>query len=213
MSIPNFKSKPSYWTKEDPKFCSRSAKINAVKLRINHGKSLLHYPCKLYVDGKVDEMNWKWDVDLISYMEIFEVIKSLSYVRAKCIWYHDPKFSLERRLRPMNNDKDILKFGEDMKGYDYADIYVDHIVDEPEVVTKDEIREYVEVQQETINVDSDDEVHLEDNDEDNVEEMEKVQLEQREEVQGEKSEEDEDFVQDDNDDLDDNEFNELDEDD
>lgn len=63
-------------------------------------------------------------------MEIFELIKSLGYARFKIIWYHDLKFSLERGLRPINNDKDVLKFGEDMKGYDCDDIYVEHIADD-----------------------------------------------------------------------------------
>lgn len=56
-----------------------------------------------------------------------------------------------------------------MKGYDCVDIYVKNIVDEPTVVTKDEVREYVEAQQETINIDSDGEVHVEDKDEDHGE--------------------------------------------
>ncbi|KAI5441136.1 hypothetical protein KIW84_010557 [Lathyrus oleraceus] len=168
---------PSSWTKEDPKFCSRQAKINVVKLRTNQGGSLIYYPCKLYVDGEVDELNWKWEVDLMSYMEIFRVIKSLCYARVKCMWYHDMKFSLERGIRTINNDKDVLKFGEDMKGYDYNDIYVEHIVYEPNFVTENEVREFVEAQQETINVELDDEVHIEDKDEDNVEETEEVQLE------------------------------------
>ncbi|KAI5439999.1 hypothetical protein KIW84_025384, partial [Lathyrus oleraceus] len=108
---------------------------------------------------------------------ILEVIKSLCYVRVKCMWYHGLKFSLECRFRPINIDKDVLKFGKDMKGYDFADIYIEHIVDEPNVVTGDKVREYVEAQQETINVDSDDEVHVEDKDEDHVEETEEVQPE------------------------------------
>lgn len=47
----------------------------------------------------------------MSYMEIFKVITSLGYVRIKCMWYHDPKFSLERGLRPINNDTKVFKFG------------------------------------------------------------------------------------------------------
>lgn len=124
----------------------KPTKINVVKLRIDHGGSLLHYPCKLYVDGKVDELNWKWDVDLMLYMEIFEVIKSSGYTRVKCMWYHDLKFSLECWLRPIIKDKDVLKFGEGMKGYDYVDIYVEHIVDEPNIIAEDEVKGYVKAQ-------------------------------------------------------------------
>ncbi|KAI5421780.1 hypothetical protein KIW84_045278 [Lathyrus oleraceus] len=191
----------------NPNF-TRPTKINAVKLRISHGGSLFHYPCKLYVDRKIYELNSKWDVDSISYMEIFKVTKSLGYVRVKFMWYHDSKFSLEHGRIPINNDKDILKFREDMKGYDYVNIYVEHIVDELNVVIEDGVREYIKARQDTINIDSNDEVHLEDKDEDHLEETEEVQDEQREEFQ---SEEDEDFVQDDNDDLYDSEFNEIDE--
>lgn len=61
------------------------AQINAVRLRINHEGTLLHYSCKLGIDGKVEEMNWEWDMDFMSYMDIGEVIKKLGCKRIKCM--------------------------------------------------------------------------------------------------------------------------------
>ncbi|XP_058765307.1 uncharacterized protein LOC131638779 [Vicia villosa] len=176
-------------TKEDHNFCSRPADTTAIRLRINHGGDLVHNPCKLYVNGKVKEMNWTFDVDFMCYMDFIKVVNNLGYIRIKGMWYHHPKFSFERGLRPLNNDADVLKFGEDMNGYDVGNIYVEHIVDEPVVLSEEQVREYVEPVQDTIEIESDDEVHLDN------------------------SEEDEDFVQDDKDDLGDSEFDELDEDD
>ncbi|KAI5412884.1 hypothetical protein KIW84_057491 [Lathyrus oleraceus] len=163
---------PSSRTKGDPKFCTRPSQANAVTLTINHrGGTLLHYPCKFYLNGKLEDMNWKWDIDFMSYMDIKEVIKKLGYIRIKCMWYHDLKYSFEHGVKPINNDKDVLKFGEEMSGYEIASIYVEHVVNEPTIITEDEVREFVEPIQEPINIESD--------------EREEVQVEEREELQSE----------------------------
>lgn len=62
----------------------------------------------------------------------------------QCIWYHDLKYSFEHGLKPLNNDKDVLKFGEDMSSYESANICVEHVVDKPDVITEYEVRNYVE---------------------------------------------------------------------
>ena len=77
-------------------------------------------------------------MDFMCYMDFMKVVKELGYVRIKGMWYHHLKLSLARGLRPLNNDADVLKFGEDMKGYDLGNIYVEHVVDEPEVLTEEE---------------------------------------------------------------------------
>jgi hypothetical protein len=76
-------------------------------------------------------MNWKWDVDTMSYMQVERMIKNEGYNNIKCLWYWDPKFSFSRGLRSLNNDGDVLKFIEDIKGFDVVDVYVEHTIDNP----------------------------------------------------------------------------------
>lgn len=52
----------------------------------------------------------------------------------KCIWYCNPRFSFSRGLTSIKNDADVLKFVEDVKGYDLDDVYVKHCVDTPDIV-------------------------------------------------------------------------------
>lgn len=103
--------------------------------------------------------------------------------------YHHPKFSFECGLIPLNNDAYVLKFGEDMNGYDLANIYVKHIVYELIVISEEQVKKYVELVHDPIQIDSDDEIHVDE------------------------SEEDKDCVQDDKDDLGDSELDDLDKDD
>ncbi|XP_058741783.1 protein bfr2-like [Vicia villosa] len=84
---------------------------------------------KLYVGGIASEMNWDWDVDLMSYMEIEKMIKNEGYCNIRCLWYWNPKFAFSRGLRPLNDDKDVLRFMEDIRGYKLIDIYVEHKVE------------------------------------------------------------------------------------
>ncbi|KAI5448203.1 hypothetical protein KIW84_015576 [Lathyrus oleraceus] len=167
---------------EDSKFYSRRAHTNAVRLRISHGGNLVHYTCKIYANGKVEEMNWKCDMDFMSYIKTFKDINKLGYVRIKYMWYHDPKFSFKCELRPLNNDTYVLKFGEDMNGHDVSNIYVKHIIDEPIVITEDEVGEYVEFVHDPIQIDSDDEVHVEEKGVVHFEEREEVHVERGEKV-------------------------------
>lgn len=86
----------------------------------------------MYVCAQVDEMNWSWDVDLMSHMQITKMVKSLGYMSFKRLWYQHPKYSFTRGLRPLNNDEDVLKFAEDVKGFNVIDVFVEHCIDNPE---------------------------------------------------------------------------------
>lgn len=48
---------------------------------------LFSEPIKWYVDGEVNEMNWQWGVDFISYIDVKRLIKIEGYVDIKYIWY------------------------------------------------------------------------------------------------------------------------------
>ncbi|KAK2427339.1 hypothetical protein QL285_025923 [Trifolium repens] len=72
-------------------------------------------------------------------MEIDGLIKSLGYASVKCLWYCDPSLSFSRGLRPLNNDNDLLNFVGDVKGFEVVDVYVEHIVDNPLVVSESDV--------------------------------------------------------------------------
>nr|XP_027186490.1 uncharacterized protein LOC113784480 [Cicer arietinum] len=128
----HFEFSPSSDRKEDTKFCARPTSVHRVRLRINHGGSFVNHPVKMYVCAQVDEMNWSWDVDLMSHMQITKMVKSLGYMSFKSLWYQHPKYSFTRGLRPLNNDEDVLKFAEDVKGFNVIDVFVEHCIDNPE---------------------------------------------------------------------------------
>lgn len=73
-------------------FASRPTKEQFFRLRIHHRSHLVYHPVKLYADEIVSEMNWDWDVDLVSYMQIERMIKSEGYCNIRCLWYLNPKF-------------------------------------------------------------------------------------------------------------------------
>ncbi|CAI8588931.1 unnamed protein product [Vicia faba] len=75
-------------------------------------------------------MNWDWDVDLMSYMDIEKMIKNERYCNMRCLWYWNPKFSFSRGLQPLNDDKDVLRFMENVREFKLIDIYVEHKVEE-----------------------------------------------------------------------------------
>jgi len=46
-------------------------------------------PSNLYVNGKMEEMNCGWDVDVVSYMDIAKLVESLGYSDFKSLGYVD----------------------------------------------------------------------------------------------------------------------------
>jgi len=59
-----------------------------IRLRIHHMGELLQKPFKMYIKGKVDEMDLEWDVDYISHYKLEELVKcEEKYDNIKCMWY------------------------------------------------------------------------------------------------------------------------------
>ena len=90
-------------------------------------------------DGNVSEMNWKWDVDFMSYMDLESLIQSEGYKNIKCLWYWDPAYRFSRGLRSLNNDQDVLQFSKDVIVYDVIDVYVEHNVKMLDIVDDSEL--------------------------------------------------------------------------
>ncbi|CAI8615409.1 unnamed protein product [Vicia faba] len=65
----------------------------------------------------------------MSYMNLKNLIKDEGYRNIKCTWYWNPKYSFSRGLRPLNCDSDVLKFAEDIKGFELVDVYVEHSIE------------------------------------------------------------------------------------
>ncbi|KAI5404841.1 hypothetical protein KIW84_051852 [Lathyrus oleraceus] len=112
---------------------------NKIRLRIHHMGKLVETPVKWYVNWEVTEMNWRWHVDYMSYMELKDMIKSEGYINIKCLCYWNPAYSFSRGLRPLNNDQDVLQFSKYVVGYDVIDVYVEHSVGIPEIINDNEL--------------------------------------------------------------------------
>jgi hypothetical protein len=57
----------------------RPAETQRVRIRFHHRGELVNSPVKWYINGEVSEMNWKWDVDTMSYMQVEMMIKNEGY--------------------------------------------------------------------------------------------------------------------------------------
>ncbi|KAI5428147.1 hypothetical protein KIW84_033232 [Lathyrus oleraceus] len=121
------------------KLCLRPSQNHKVKLRIHHKDRLVVEPVKWYVDGYVSEMNWKWDVELMSYMDLKSLIKSEGYKGIRCMWYWNSRFNFSCDLRLLNNDNDALQFAKDVIGFEVMDVYVEHNVEILETVDDSEL--------------------------------------------------------------------------
>lgn len=62
------------------------------------------------------------------------LIKSEGYKNIKCMWYWKLRFSFSCGLRPLNNDVDVLQFVKDVTRYKLVDLYVEHTIDDIEVL-------------------------------------------------------------------------------
>ncbi|WJX34001.1 hypothetical protein P8452_22155 [Trifolium repens] len=122
-------------TKKNDKYCARPAETQEIRLRIYHGGLFIDSPCKMYVKGQMDEMNW--GVDFTSYKDVVELVKSLGYRDFKCLYYRHPQLALSRGLRPLNCDDNVLTFIEDIKGYEVVEVYLEHLVDTPILIEED----------------------------------------------------------------------------
>ncbi|KAK2416396.1 hypothetical protein QL285_038793 [Trifolium repens] len=125
----------------------RSSEKQHIRIKFHHKGQLVTKPVHWYINGVIDERDLNWNVDMLSYMEIDGLVKSLGYSSFKCLWYCDPRLSFSRGLRPLNKDNDVLKFIGDVKGFEVVDVYVEHKVDNPLVVS-DPVVEDVSVQAE-----------------------------------------------------------------
>ena len=70
--------------------------IQTVRLKIHHGGMFIYQPFTLYINGHIEEEEWGWDVDTMSYIDFKKKINSLGYKSFMCLWYKDPRKALSR---------------------------------------------------------------------------------------------------------------------
>lgn len=70
-------------------------------------------------------------MDEMFHIDLTKVVNRIGYNDFKCLSYRHPKLSLAHGLRPLNTDRDVLKFAEDVKGFEEIEIYVEHLIDTP----------------------------------------------------------------------------------
>lgn len=85
------------------------------------------------------DMNWQWDVDLMSYMDIEKLVKSLGYRGFELFWYRN-SFALAHGLKPLQSDSDVIQLAEDVKSCEVIEIYMDHIIDIPIIVYNEDVK-------------------------------------------------------------------------
>lgn len=64
------------------------------------------------------------------YMQIEELIKGEKYCNIKCLWYWNPNFSFSRGLQPLNNDNDVLRFAQGVRGFKIIGVCVEQKVED-----------------------------------------------------------------------------------
>ncbi|WJX76245.1 hypothetical protein P8452_59685 [Trifolium repens] len=84
------------------KHCMWPPEKQCVRIKFHHKGQLVTKSVHCYINGVVDERDWNWNVDMLSYMEIDGLVKSLGYASVKCLWYCDPRLSFSQGLRPLN---------------------------------------------------------------------------------------------------------------
>ncbi|CAK8541677.1 unnamed protein product [Lathyrus sativus] len=121
------------------KFCLRPSETQKIRFRVHHRGYFVDTPAKLYVVGLILEMNWKWNVDYLSYFELLELIKKDGYRDIMCIWYWNPRYSFTRGLRKIKGNGDVLRLIRDVDGCEVVDLYVEHSISVPDIVDDAEV--------------------------------------------------------------------------
>ena len=82
----------------------------------------IYQPFTQYINGHIEEEEWGWDVDTMSYIDFKKKINSLGQKSFKCLWYRDPRKALCRGLKSLNCDSNILQLAEDVSGFDVVEV-------------------------------------------------------------------------------------------
>jgi len=104
-------------------------------ITIHHGGVVQHNPGLQYVGGLTDEIK-NYDVDFLSAWEIEDIVRDLGYVNDLKYWFKMDGNDVEELGKPLTNDEQVVDFLNivEVYGLTSVHIYVEHRVDEPDIV-------------------------------------------------------------------------------
>lgn len=73
-------------------------------------------PVPKYIRGQLYETKDGWDIDEISTIELDKILNTIGYQSYSCLWYRQPWKDLSNGLKPLNNDQDVVRFIQDVRG-------------------------------------------------------------------------------------------------
>ncbi|XP_057434870.1 uncharacterized protein LOC130727680 [Lotus japonicus] len=128
-------SKLDFWLNGDlpANYVSRPTAPHKITMSVYHGGELTFDPTMPYPSG-LCEVWHPYDVDLISSIELGKIVKYLGYARFKCLWYRHVQSDGSVSFSPLSNDEEVRQFIEDVKDIAEVDLYVEHIVEEADIV-------------------------------------------------------------------------------
>jgi hypothetical protein len=104
-------------------------------MTIHHGGVVQHNPSLQYVGGLKDEIK-NYDIDFLLAWEIEDVVRDLGYVNDLRYWFKMDDNDVEELGKPLTNDEQVVDFLNivEVYGLTSVHIYVEHRVDEPDIV-------------------------------------------------------------------------------
>jgi len=104
-------------------------------MTIHHGGVVQHNPSLQYVGGLKDEIK-NYDIDFLLAWEIEDVVRDLGYVNDLRYWFKMDDNDMEELGKPLTNDEHVVDFLNivEVYGLTSVHIYVEHRVDEPDIV-------------------------------------------------------------------------------
>jgi hypothetical protein len=104
-------------------------------ITIHHGGVVQHNPNLQYVGGLKDEIK-NYDIDFLSAWENEDVVRDLGYVNDLRYWFKMDDNDVEELGKPLTNDEQVVDFLNivEVYGLTSVHIYVEHRVDEPDIV-------------------------------------------------------------------------------
>jgi hypothetical protein len=96
---------------------------------------MVENPGLQYVGGLKDEIK-NYDIDFLSAWEIEDVVRDLEYVNDLRYWFKMDDNDVEELGKPLTNDEQVVDFLNivEVYGLTSVHIYVEHRVDEPDIV-------------------------------------------------------------------------------
>lgn len=111
----------------------RPTVAHVITMKVHHRGEITFDPNMPYESGLCQSFE-HMDVDHISSIVVGNLVKYLGYPSFKCLWYRHVASDGSVCFSPLSNDEDVREFFENVKGVAEVDIYVEHLVEDPNIV-------------------------------------------------------------------------------